>query len=119
MWLTAQIKDEPHYNIKTFKTCNYFFFQMGYSLGVGADTAYAYTNIDPNNCLKFPAKSACVEMTVTLWLTVYSKRNAHLMPNFFVAPLVEGGGAKIHMVDYVNGSSTHAQFFLLESLQPF
>ena len=37
---------------------------------------------------------------------------------FFSGPLVEGG-PKIHMVDYVNGSSIHAQFFLLENLQLF
>ncbi len=32
---------------------------------------------------------------------VYSKRNAHLISIFFVAPLMEGG-AKIYMVDYVS-----------------
>ncbi len=30
-----------------------------------------------------------------------------------------GGGPKIHMVDYVNGGSSHAQFFSLKNLQPF
>ncbi len=30
-----------------------------------------------------------------------------------------GGGPKIHMVNYVNGSSTHAQFFSLQNLQLF
>ncbi len=50
--------------------------------------------------------------------TVCVKRNAHLFPIFFVAHLGEGG-PKIHMVDYVNGSSTRAQFFLLKNLQPF
>ena len=30
-----------------------------------------------------------------------------------------GGGPKSHMVDYVNESSIHAQFFSLENLQPF
>ena len=38
--------------------------------------------------------------------------------NFFHGP-PGGGGQKIHMVDYVNGSSTHAQFFSLKNLQPF
>ena len=33
--------------------------------------------------------------------TVYSKRNAHLIPIFFVPPWWRG--AKIHMVNYVNG----------------
>ena len=37
---------------------------------------------------------------------------------FFICPAGEGG-LKIHMVDYGNGSSTHAQFFSLENLQPF
>ena len=31
-------------------------------------------------------------------------------PEFFCG-LPWGGGPKMHMVDYVNGSSTHAQFF--------
>ncbi len=30
--------------------------------------------------------------------------------DFFLGP-PGGGGPKLHMVDYVNGSSTHAQFF--------
>ncbi len=47
-------------------------------------------------------------------ITVYSKRNAHLIPKSFVAPLGQGG-IKIHMVDYVNGNSTHAQFFMLHN----
>ncbi len=38
--------------------------------------------------------------------------------DFFRDP-PEEGGPKIHMVYYVNGSSTHAQFFLLKNLQPF
>ncbi len=38
--------------------------------------------------------------------------------DFFRGP--QGGeGPKIHMVDYVNESSTHAQFFSLKNLQPF
>ncbi len=37
----------------------------------------------------------------------------------FFCGLPGGGGPKIHMVDYVNGSSTHAQFFSLKNLQPF
>ncbi len=37
---------------------------------------------------------------------------------FFCGPPGEGG-PKTHMVDYVNGSSIHAQFFSLENLQPF
>ncbi len=49
--------------------------------------------------------------------TVYSKRNAHLIPIFCGPP--GGGGQKIHMLDYVNGGSTHAQFFSLKNLQPF
>ena len=39
-------------------------------------------------------------------------------PEFFCGP-PGGGGPKIHMVNYVNGSSIYAQFFLLENLQPF
>ncbi len=31
-------------------------------------------------------------------------------PEFFCG-LLGGGGPKMHMVDYVNGSSTHAHFF--------
>ena len=38
--------------------------------------------------------------------------------DFFCGP-PGGGGPKIHMVDYVNWSSKHAQFFLLKNLQPF
>ena len=37
---------------------------------------------------------------------------------FFGGPPGEGG-PKIHMVDYVNWSSIHAQFFSWENLQPF
>ena len=50
--------------------------------------------------------------------TVCVKRNAHLFPIFFHGP-PGGGGPKIHIVDYVNGSSTNAQFFSLKNLQPF
>ncbi len=32
-----------------------------------------------------------------------------------MAPMGEGGGTKIHMVHYVNGSSTHAQFLSLHN----
>ncbi len=38
--------------------------------------------------------------------------------DFFPGP-PGGGGPKIHIVDYVNGSSAHAQFFSLKNLQPF
>ena len=46
------------------------------------------------------------------------KRNTHLISIFFCGPH-RGGESKIHMVDYVDGSSTHAQFFSSKSLQPF
>ncbi len=52
------------------------------------------------------------------WHTVYSKRNAQKIWIFFRGP-PGGGGPKIHMVDYVNGSSTHAQFLSLKNLQLF
>ncbi len=39
--------------------------------------------------------------------------------NFFLAPPPEGLGPKLDMVDYINESSTHAQFVSLKNLQPF
>ncbi len=38
--------------------------------------------------------------------------------DYFRSPPGEGG-PKIRMLNYVNGSSIHAQFFSLENLQPF
>ncbi len=50
--------------------------------------------------------------TVTEWsITVYSKRNAHLIPIFFVAPPPWGRRAKIHMMDYVNYKIDHVKFW--------
>ncbi len=50
-----------------------------------------------------------------LYFSVCAKRNAHL-----ISPPRGGGRPKIHMVNYVNGSSIHAQFFFsVENLQPF
>ncbi len=37
---------------------------------------------------------------------------------FFCSP-PGGGGSKIHMVYYVNGSSTHAQFFFVKKSATF
>ena len=49
------------------------------------------------------------------------KRNTHLIPDFLWPghwpPAPGGGGPKIHMVDYLNGSSTHAQSFSLKEIE--
>ncbi len=51
---------------------------------------------------------------------VYSlcQKKCTFNPEFFCG-LPGGGGPKMNMVDYVNGSSTHAHFFPLKNLQPF
>ncbi len=52
--------------------------------------------------------------------TIYSlcQKKRTFNSEFFRGPS-GGGGPKIHMGDYVNGSSTHAKLFSLENLQPF
>ena len=62
------------------------------------------------------SRRPCYDDCIVLYSLFQKKRTFN--SEFFVA-LRGGGGPKIHMVDYVNVSSIHAQFFSLENLQPF
>ncbi len=53
-------------------------------------------------------------MWKSLFYSLFQKKRT-FNSEFFCGP-PWGGGPKIHMVDYVNGGSTHAQFFSLENI---
>ncbi len=65
--------------------------------------------------------TACYGVQIQLGETImYSlcQKKRTFNSEFFCGPS-GGAGPKIHMVDYVTGSSTHAQFYSLKNLQPF
>ncbi len=79
-------------------------------------SVYHFTH---SNEYRFYLLQASMYISTTL-IHVYSlfQKKRTFNSNFFCGP-PGGGEPKIHMVDYVNGSSTHAQFYLLKNLQPF
>ena len=92
---------------------------MGHGLQheVFESAALIFTTLEYHELLTVSKPSITGKYKLILIYSLCQKKRT-FNPEFFCG-LPGGGGPKLHMVDYVNGNSTHAQFFPSRNLQPF